>query len=236
MKKSLFIVAVVSSLLTAALVWALPAEGIVTNSQNKPGGQTTMRLNTEGSLVTANTSGDFYEATRLNEVYSCKTASAGTSFTTAGTSPLGAAGIAWLAVVNPANSGYNLEVIQSTIVGVSGTPGVGAQVYNLGCSQTVTSATFTAPISHLTGQVGGSVGKCYTQTALTGSTALTEVRVHPYGPFAAAMAATTPGLEAVDIVNGALIVPPGCVLAIQTTAAGTTHIAAGSIDFRQAVP
>jgi hypothetical protein len=224
-----------TALIFGGIARALPAEGVVQNAQVRPQSQTTMRFGSEGQLVSGNTAGDYYEAARLGEVFSCKTASAGTSFTTAGTSPLGAAGTAWLAVYNPANSGYNLEVVSSTIVGVSGTPGVGAQVYNLGCGQVVTAAG-TAPISHLTAQLAGSQAQCFTQAALTGSTALKEVRVHPYAPFAAAMAATTPGLEQTDVVNGAIIVPQGCVLAIQTTAGGTAHVAAGSIDFRQAVP
>lgn len=229
-------------LLASSLALAMIAEGFITNYQPRPTGQTTARYGSEGQAITGNTSGDYYEAARLGEVFSCSTASAGTSFTTAGVSPLAAGGTAWLAVFNPTGSGYNLEVVQSTISGISGTPGVGAQMYNFGCSQPITATqnnggtSQVGPLNHLTGQNTGSVGKCFTQLALTGSTLLSNMRAHPYSPFAAAMAATTPGLEQTDALYGAVIIPPGCVLAIQTTAAGTAHIAAGSIDFRQAVP
>lgn len=233
---------VLTAVLFGGLARAMVAEGVVTNAQVRPAAQTSARFGSEGQLVSGNTAGDYYEASRLQEVYSCKTASAGTSFTTAGVSPLAAAGIAWLAVYNPRGSGYNLEVINTQIVGISGTPGVGAQVYDLGCDQTITATqnnnatSQLGPLSHFTGAFTGSVAKCFTQLALTGSSVLSEMRVHPYSPFAGAVAATSPGLTATDVLFGSVIVPPGCVLAIQTTAAGTAHVAAGSITFRQAVP
>lgn len=246
MKRSFFIVAasaIVSFLLASAVAWALPAEGVVQNAQIRPAGQTTLRMGSEGQLVSGNTAGDYYEAARLAEVFSCKTASAGTSLTTASASPLTAAGIIWLGVFNPVGSGYNIEIISSVITGISGTPGVGGTVYSMGCSQTAVTAvqnnggtSQVGPLNHLTGQNTGSVAQCFTQLAFTGGTAFKEVRMHPYAPFGAAMAATTPGLSQIDMVNGALVVAPGCAIAIQAALQGTTHVAAGSIDFRQALP
>lgn len=229
----------VAAFLVASL--AIPANAIVTEGQTQALGQTNyvgqgpFRRGVEGQQMGSNVAGDFYEGARLGQVFTIKTASAGTSFTTAGVSPLAAAGIAWLALYNPAGSAVNLEIENISIAGVSGTPGVGAQVYDLGCSQNITAAQNAVPVGSLIPSMSG-VGLGYTQTALTGSTVLKEVGISCYSPFAGAMAATSPGLQCSDNIQGRFVVAPGCVFAIQTTAAGTAHIAAGSLTYRVAIP
>jgi hypothetical protein len=234
--KKLFGAVLLLSVCFAGPASAIVSEGVVQQAgQSSRQGQGPLRQQTEGALVTGNVGGDYYEGARLGEVFTIKTASAGTSFTTAGTSPLAAAGTAWLALYNPNGSPVNLEIASVTINGISGTPGAGGQVYDIGCSQNITAAQNATPVSSLLPTSAG-YGRGYTQTALTGSAALTELGMTCYAPFAAAMAATTAGLSCTDFIIGKIILAPGCVLAIQATAAGTTHLAAGSITYRQALP
>jgi hypothetical protein len=236
LKKKLFASAFLLSVFFAGPASAIVSEGVVQQAgQSSRQGQGPLRTQTEGALVSVNTAGDYYEGSRLGEVFTIKTASAGTSFTTAGTSPLAAAGTAWLALYNPLGSPVNMEIASVTINGISGTPGVGGIVYDIGCSQSITATQNATPIGSLLPSNSG-FGRGFTQTALTGSTALTELRMSCYAPFAAAIAATSAGLSCNDYLIGQIILAPGCVLAIQATAAGTTHIAAGSITYRQAIP
>lgn len=237
MNKKVMVLVAALCLAAAGVAFALPAEGVAGYQALADGSQTSLRLGHERQLVTGPAHGDFYEAARLGQMFTVKTASAGTSFTTAGTSPLAAAGIAWLAIYNPPCSSSPcaiLEIDSVTIVGISGTPGVGGQIYNLGCGQAITAAQNATPVSSLNPTSSG-LALGFTQTALTGSTALKEIGVSSYAPFAGAMAATTPGLTVTDNINGRFVVGPGCVFAIQTTAAGTTHVAAGSITYRQTI-
>lgn len=222
--------------LLAVFGTAMVAEGFVRNSQGRPSGQASAPLTSEGALLVSLGSGDLYEAARVGEIYSVKTASAGTSFSTAGVSPLGAAGVVWLGLYNPPSSGFNLEVLTVKIAEISGTPGVGTIVYDLGCPGVALTATSFNPTGTLNPAIAG-VGLGITQNAATGLPAsiMKEIGISNYAPFAAAAAGAI-NITAIDNINGGIIVPQGCLFAIQPTAAGTTHVAAGEIRYRQAVP
>lgn len=229
----LWLLATVALLIPVAVL-ATPNEVSIGFGTAQDGPTVIARGGHEKQQLASAVGADLGEAARLGQLYTITTASAGTSFTTAGASPLAAGGTAWLALYNPSGSGYNLEIETVTIGLISGTPGVGAQAYNLGCNQTITAAQNATPVGSLSPLQSG-VGRGYTQTALTGSGLLTLVGVSPYAPFAAAAAGVV-NVSVVDNINGRFIVAPGCVFAIETTAAGTTHIAVGSITYRQAVP
>ena len=125
-----------------------------------------------------------------------------------------------ISVFNPANSGKNLHVIKMLQATTSGTPG-GPLVWNLIPNPANITAASSAPFNNLSLTQTGSVARCWNNTAVTGSTVGTAFR-NAGGPAAAL--ATGSVLTFLEEFKGSIIVPPGSMLALAATAAGTTHI------------
>ena len=148
---------------------------------------------------------------------------AATAVTLAAThaSPIAAGtGTPIISIFNPANSGKNLHLIKMLQATTSGTPG-GPLVWNLIPNPANITATSAAPFNTLSLSQAGSVARCWNNTALTGSTAGTAFRT---AGGAAAAAVTGTVLTFVEEFKGSIIIPPGSMLALAATAAGTTHI------------
>lgn len=193
----------------------------------------------EGQIITSDLSARYGEASRLGTVYSIATAPAGYTTVAAGVSPIVAATTSvMLALFNPPLSGRNLEIVKVYANWISGTPGAGGLVFNYSCANNITTAQNATPVNMLTGQAAGSVARGYTGTVtLTGSTLMSYVRpLSNCTPFAAAIAATTVGLNCLDEVEGAFVIPPGCMIALAPAAAGTSPIINGAIQYREAIP
>ena len=125
-----------------------------------------------------------------------------------------------IGIYNPAGSNRNLIVMKTVQSHTSGTPG-GPLLYNVIPNAQNISAANTSPTSNQSFQTTGSVAKLFNNVALTGSTVGQAQRVIG-GPGAVALGA---GIQTyTELHNGEFIIPPGAMVAVACTAAGTTNI------------
>ena len=192
-----------------------------------------------GDLIVSELHGKYYEQTYRGNLYSfgmTSTAlSANTITLTATTTPI-------IGVWNPTGSGKNLVILkakcQLTVAGNSAVaPGAFVWATSVGNSAI---STGSAPLSRSTLQNSGSVAKGFNiSTALTGLTNnLVVQHAAGFGTLLAAQGATaTPIMsgDPVEDVDGALIVPPGGVLALLNTTS-TTTVSVASMILWEEVP
>lgn len=237
MKTRILAVAAVLSLLVAGVAYAIPSEGKVGLFAAGDSTQNLLRQGREGALIVNDGAARYGEATSRGTVFTVSTAAAGTTVVAANASPVASGGATILTLYNPPGSGKNLEVIKVYCNVLSGTTAAGGMVFNVVSNQNISAAQNATPVSNLIGGAA-SVGKGYTQTALTGgATAMTLLRaINGAVPFAAAVAATTPGLQGLDEVEGAIVIPPGAALTIADVAIGTTVLVQAAIVYREVTP
>lgn len=143
----------------------------------------------------------------------------------------GAAGTPQIAVWNPAGSGKNLIPIAANFGNVVAASAAGTASWALWYGQTaaITAATNATPNNQLTGNATGSVAKAFTNTALTASTALTNLI--PLGSYYWATAAgatlVTPSLP-IEL-PGYAFVAPGSMMALGGSAALTSATWTGTL-------
>jgi hypothetical protein len=220
--------------LAALTVFAADNEVVTGPVLRSTGAKGTGRAGTEGQFVVSDLTPRYAEACRLGQCFTVATAVAGTTNVAANATPPAAGAATLLTVYNPVGSGKNLEVIKVYAAHLSGTPAAGglwfATAYN-----TVITATQNATPIPLLASGGNSVAKGFTQTALTGGLVHTTLRpVANCAPFAGAIAATTVGLNCLDEVEGAIVLPPGSALSLASSGTGTTLIVNGAIIYREA--
>lgn len=226
--------AVVLAVLVPAAVWATVAELKVGPVLQGDGTQAVQRMEREGGTVTLELSGKYEEATERQQVFSVTSTLAGVTVAATHVSPLAAGtGTPIVAVFNPSNSGKNIVIIKAQALWVSGTAGAGGLAWNVSCGGSISAAENAAPVAD-NGSSARSVARGFTSTALTGS--LIGVLLKPVqncGVFAGAIAATTVGLNCAEEVEGSIVAPPGCYVAIAAAAAGTSPIVQASLSFRE---
>ena len=191
---------------------------------NAPGSTPAIRQGQLGDLVVSELHGRFYEQTYRGAVFSTFV----NALTIASThvTPLGAGtGTPIISIYNPANSGKNVVLIRLQQALTSGTPG-GPLVWNIIPNpQNITAATTAAgntAYNNSSLAQSGSVTKLFNGTTiLTGSTAGVAFRNAGGNAAVAAGAGVNTYTELYD---GTLIVPPGVMIGLAATAAGTTHI------------
>lgn len=243
MKNNKIIVGSLLVTLFAGVALALPAEGRAGLRVLSDGAQDFFRQGREGALIVNDGAARYGEATSRNTVFTITTAAAGTTVVAANASPVAAGGATILSLYNPIGSGKNLEVIKVYCNIISGTTAAGGMVFNVASNQNITAvqnnggSAGVGPIPNFIG-AGASVARAFTQTALTGGVgSMTLFRaVNGAVPFAAAAAATTVGLNALDEVEGSIIVPPGGVLTIADVAIGTTVAVQAAMTYREVTP
>lgn len=184
-----------------------------------PGATPAMRQGQLGDVIVSELHGRYYEQAYRGNLFtlSVSTAAAITAY-------IGAAGgTPALAVYNPPNSGKNLVPIQAGYNNVVAASAAGTVSWALwyGPTAAITQATLTYPVNNATLNRVGSVTQCFTNVALTSSTAL--LNAHPIGYYywATAAGAFQSGPTFVDI-NGSFIVPPGTMMALGGSAALTS--------------
>lgn len=142
----------------------------------------------------------------------------------------GAAGTPQIAVSNPAGSGKNIVPLAMNVMNAVAASAAGTVSWGLwyGQTATITAATNATPLSQLTLNKSGSVASAWTNTALTASTALTNVL-----PFASYYWATAAGAAQVtnfiQEVPGYILIPPGSMCAVGGSAALTSATWQGNL-------
>jgi hypothetical protein len=200
------------------------SEGRVGVVVGADGVQEPVRLDRTLAQVITQAHGRYGEIVRRGNVYSFATALAGVTAAAGMVSPLAAGATPLLAVYNPSGSGKNLELLFAYAFNVSGTPAAGPMAYSLGPTALVT-AVGAQPTSNLSGIAQGSVARGFSNSALTGSSALLTVRPAFFSQVGTpgAIAAAQPAIYQ-DELSGSIIVQPGSLVAICPAGAGTTYV------------
>jgi len=171
------------------------------------------------------------------KVFQVLGAQAGTTIAAGHVAPPAAAAATLLSILNPSNSGVNLEIIQASIGHVSGTPGAGTFTYCYSQQGSALDGVAEAGAIKRCTYVGSAstVAKAWAATTLTGGVVHFVAAHFPSAPFAGAIAATTEAtaFSQVHDVDGMLIVPPGFMLTIAPAATGTSHVVAVSITYAE---
>jgi hypothetical protein len=198
-----------------------------------------MRIGSLGDQITSNLHGQYYEQAVRGNLYSIGSSSvalsANTVTLTATTTPI-------IGVYNPTGSGKNLVMLKGkTLITVAGNSAVapGAFVWAVSINNPAISTGLT-PLNHLTLAASGSIAKGFAgATALTGLTSnLVIQHAAAYGTLVAAQGATASPIisgDSVEEFDGALIIPPGGVLALLNTVS-TTTVSVASMLMWEEVP
>lgn len=199
-----------------------------TDSNSNP-----LRLDTSSGLVVSQGRSPYHESASRKRVFSIATAAAGTTVVAANNTPVAAAAATILSAYNPTGSGVNAVLLRTIIGIVSGTPAAGPFVYNVQYNQSISATqNATAVCNYISGTAAQTKG--YTQTALTGGVG-TQIYLRPlaFHQFAGAVAATTPGLYAVEETAGAIVLPPGGLLSLASPGTGTSVVVYAAFELQE---
>lgn len=186
----------------------------------------TARASRTGSLVVANGHGAFTEPASRGTIMEACTGVAGVAPGTAlSTTPP-------LALWNPPASGKNIAILKSYMGFISGTLGGGSIVYGVVNAQTTvpTTGTELTPQCSLIGYPRG-VGRAFQGSTLSATPTILRP-AFVLGAFVNT-AATAPD-PALDLVDGAIVLPPGTALCLQgIAAAGTSPLVLLSLIYEE---
>lgn len=157
---------------------------------------------------------DYYLLARAAAVFHAETAATGVAPGTAvGTT-------APFALYNPIGSGVNLVILEAQMGYVSGTLGAGVVHYVVNINPAAAAVTGTA-IVPVNAYLGGAASAAAPKT--TATLPVTPTLLRPFCSLQASLATSvTQPWQVKDIVNGAIIVTPGCSLSLESTAAAGT--------------
>lgn len=202
------------------------AEIITFLGTRKDGAAGTARGNITGCMVNAPGHGSFTEPASRATIMEVTTGVAGVAPGTAlSTAPP-------LSLWNPPSSGKNLAILKSSLGYISGTLGGGSIVYALVPSQTTvpTGGTELIPQCSALGMPRG-VGRAFQGSTLAAAPTILRP-AYIVGAFTAATAVAPD--QALDLVDGAIVVTPGSVLVMQgVAAAGTTPLILLSLIYEE---
>lgn len=215
-------------------------EGQVGPRQLGDGAPAPQRLDKNGAVVTSDAHGRFQEAALRGKLFSDGMTLTSINAATFTTGTLGATATPILGVWNPLNSGVNLAVLQARLQVVN----TALQVTGPGAFMWATSygnaaiSTGNAPLNRATLQPFGSAAKGLAGvalTALTNNLVVREASGLSGGPMSNLSTLQTAAglmpinLPAVDNIDGALVVPPGGVLALLVTSTPVAISAASAL-------
>ena len=194
-----------------------------------PGTTPPIRQGQLGDLIVSELHGRYYETNYRQAVFSTFI-NALTLASTHATPLAAGTGTPIIGVYNPIGSGKNISIIRVQQATTSGTP-AGPLLWNLVPNpQNITAATNATAYNMATLAQTGSIAKVWNNTAVTGSTAGTAFRNVGGMP---AVAATGNVLAYAEEYAGTLIVPPGSMIALVCTGAGTTHVISCYLEWEE---
>lgn len=179
-----------------------------------------VRLGQLGDVVVSELHGRFYETNYRGALFSTFV-NALTISSTHNTPLAAGTGTPIVSLHNPVGSGKNLSLVRIQQSLSSGTP-AGPLIWNIVPNpQNITAAPNAVAFNSASLQQAGSVSRIWNNTAVTGSTAGVAFR------NAGGMAAIAAGAGVntyTEMYDGALIVPPGFMIALTSTGTGTSHL------------
>jgi hypothetical protein len=204
------------------------------------GAEAKVRLGRNAEQIMGHLHGRFYEANLRGDLFSGGLAFASISNATFTVATLGATATPICGVWNPAASDVNLVILQATLgVGVTALQATGAGPFAWCMSAGNGALTLGAqPLNRKTLQQAGSAARDMSGVALTG---LTNNLVQRFASalgggsnveaafLATQVGALPPFIPSIEQVDGAIIVPPGGVLALLSAATGVAHSAVSGL-------
>jgi len=209
------------------------------------------RVSRTGALVTSESGyGRFYELASRGQVYTAMVSSITTpGFTdttpglTSASSPgqqLGAAANPILAILNPVGSGVVFEILQGYLCFTSGVPGDNVTGAWSWCGavvgRSVTAAESGATKAPMLVGQGVTRAKAWSLATLTGAPVQPVIRPFPAIVLidpTTGVDSTNQGVNPVDNVDGAIVVPPGGLLTLAPPATGTSHVVGAGIMYAE---
>lgn len=199
------------------------------------GSEVAARMGRQAELLSGNVRGFYAEQTSRGNKFCLNLPVTSTTIAAGNISAAAAAASTQFAIWNPAGSGVNLELSKLIVAVISGTLPVGPLTHNLmlngipTISSTLTNGSLLnclpsgrAPVARAVAVTAG--------TALTGGGALSPYRTMAIN-FSAGTYAALGGANAVEVLDGDIIIPPGYGYVPCWAAAGTTLIGAYSLVF-----
>lgn len=182
------------------------------------------RADKTGALVMQDAHGRFTEAALRGNLFSAGMTITSISNATFSTGTLTASATPIIGLWNPTNSGKNCVILQARVQIINTAlqvTGAGALVWAVSTGQSAITTGIT-PLNRLSLAASGAVGKGYAATALTGlSGSLVVYEASGLGGLLSNLSTlqTAVGLMPqaptyVDNIDGAIVVPPGGVLAL----------------------
>jgi hypothetical protein len=204
------------------------------------GAEAKVRQGKNAEQIVQSLHGRFYETNYRGALFSGGMAFASISNVTFTVATLGATATPIMGVWNPAASPVNLVIVQATLgVGVTALQATGCAPFAWCMSTGNGALTLGAqPLNRKTLALAGSAARDVSNVALTG---LTNNLVQRFASalgggsnveaafLATQVGALPPHVASIEYIEGAIIVPPGGVLALLAAATGVAHSAASSL-------
>jgi hypothetical protein len=203
-----------------------------------------VRLGKQAEQIMQHLHGRYYEANYRGDLFSAGLAFASISNVTFTVATLGNTATPIVGVWNPAASDVNLVIVQATLgVGVTALQATGCAPFAWCMSVGNGALTLGAqPLNRKTLQQAGSAARDMSGLALTGLTNNLVQRfasgLHGGSNVEAAFLATQvgalpPHVTSTEQIDGAIIVPPGGVLALLSAATGVAHSAVSGLVWEE---
>jgi len=206
------------------------------------GAGSAMRQDKSGAAVIQHLHGRFYEVNSRGDLFSGGMQFASISNATFTKATLDATATPIAGVWNPTGSDVNLVILQAALaVGVTALQATGCGPFVWCVSTGVAALTLgVQPLNRKTLLLAGSAARDVSGVALTGLAAATPLVQR----FASGLSggsnveaaflqtqagAVTPQVSTIEQIDGAIIVPPGGVLALLAAATGVAHSAASGL-------
>lgn len=189
----------------------------------KDGQNPTVRVGTTGEVIMSELHGKYYETTVRGNMFSLDS---GAQTMAAATVTGAAAGTAKFlnGIYNPMGSGKLAAIVMSRVVNISGTPGT---YYSYNAQSGILTTTSAATGTIQSGLIGSTTTSAMTPLVMVvlsngGGTAAMQQFAIQGGP--GNLSSGTTNLCSDDMVDGRIIVPPGCLFGLMVGSAGTTWV------------
>ena len=206
--------------------------GQVTASDNT---NPTARGGRVGETMISHTRSRFAEQSAQGNIFSMVLTATTTGVAAGNIVAAAAAASTNFALFNPANSGANYHLIKFGMGVISGTPGAGPMFHGLISTGIPTVATTGSIINHKTGKAGGSSALGWATaagTTLTGGGAPVTTRIAGFSSTATAQASVGE-LNAIELVEGDILIAPGNGWVPLWGAAGTSLLNGYSVTWEE---
>ncbi|MDD4689069.1 MAG: hypothetical protein PHE51_04905 [Eubacteriales bacterium] len=195
-----------------------------------------MRQNRTGALVTADESPKYYEMVSRGQVFSL-TLEAGTTAISAGNLiNAAAAASTQFALWNPSGSGKNIALLKFGVMVISGTSPISGLMHSFSATApTIASSAVDPVVCNNVGLSASCVAGYLTHASgsnLTGSTQLKTIR-SAHIAFSAGTFAALGGYNALEILDGDIVLPPNTAWVPTWQAAGTSMLVGYSITWAE---